>query len=67
LRVQRIVDQLSNDRGRPLDHLARGDLADELLCQLRNGASNKWRVDRRRGRIHFYILGQIKRTFEING
>jgi hypothetical protein len=31
--VQRVVDQFAHDGGRPLDHLARGDLAHQLVGQ----------------------------------
>jgi hypothetical protein len=31
--VQRVLQQLLNDRGRPFDHLAGGDLADQQVGQ----------------------------------
>ncbi len=34
--VQRILDELLHDRGRPLHHLAGGDLVDELIGELSN-------------------------------
>ena len=37
--VQRVVDQLAHHRGRALDHLAGGDLADQLVGQLADRAA----------------------------
>ena len=36
--VERVVDQLAHHRGRPLDHLAGGDLADQFVGQLADRA-----------------------------
>ena len=38
-RVDRVLDQLLDDRRRPLDHLARGDAVDEVRRKLLNDAS----------------------------
>ena len=43
--VQRVVHQLAHDRGRPLDDLARGDLADQLVGQFADG-TGRWQVAR---------------------
>ena len=37
--VQRVVDQFAHHRGRPLDDLAGGDLADQFIGQLKDGAA----------------------------
>ena len=37
--VERVVDQLAHHRGRPLDHLAGGDLADQLVGQFADRAA----------------------------
>ena len=37
--VERVVDQLAHHRGRPLDHLAGGDLADQFVGQVADRAA----------------------------
>ena len=39
--VERVVDQLAHHRGRALDHLAGGDLADQLVGQFADGAAGR--------------------------
>ena len=49
-RVERVLEQLLHDRGRPLHHLARRDLVDEIVGQARRTAP--------RPQIHFFFLNQ---------
>jgi hypothetical protein len=53
-RVQGVIDQFAHDRGRTLDHLAGGNLADQLVGQLADVAARA-RLTGPRG---LHIFGQ---------
>jgi hypothetical protein len=54
--VERVVDQLAHHRGRPLDHLAGGDLADQRVGQLADRAARRVGGGQGQGGVHAAIV-----------
>ena len=48
----RVLDQFLHGRGRPLDHLARGDAVDEDGIEAADGHGSPMRLSRPGGRLH---------------
>ena len=65
--VERVLEQLLHHRGRPLDHLAGGDLADQELGQVADRAHGQVRAPAAAGDAHQLVVGQAEHRVRMPG